>query len=381
MRPKDNQAFPEVGALFSIEILDFFLRKFSFPYLCPPNFKGSVVQSVRMPPCHGGGRGFESRPVRKSFGNIRSFFVIMSRPPSFQRTRYAPTPSGYLHLGNIVSFVLTAGIAQRYGASILLRIDDLDAERMRPAYLADIFETLAFLDLPWHEGPRTVQQHKAHFSQQYRLQHYHAALQALRQQSAVFACSCSRSQLALFPAAAGYPGLCANRQLSFDTPGVAWRIKTAAARSQTMHLPSGRATVHSFPPSMQGFMVRGKYGAPAYQLASVVDDVLMGVDLIVRGTDLFPSSLAQLYLASCFETVSSFQQTAFLHHPLLRNSDGVKLSKSAGATSVQGMRQQGCTPADVFSEAARLCGIHERVATWQELYAHLRVQEGFQFEK
>lgn len=305
----------------------------------------------------------------------------MARPLSFQRTRYAPTPSGYLHLGNIVSFVLTAGIAQQHGASILLRIDDLDAERIRPAYLADIFETLTFLDLPWHEGPRTVQEHHSLFSQQHRLQQYNAALHALQQQSALFACSCSRSQLSLYPAAAGYPGLCVNRQLSFDTPGVAWRIKTAAAGTLSIHLPSGSTTVYSFPPSMQGFLVRGKNGVPAYQLASVVDDVLMGVDLIVRGADLFPSSLAQLYLASCLEKVSIFQQTAFLHHPLLRNSNGVKLSKSAGATSVQGMRQQGCTSADVFSKAARFCGIHERVATWQELYAHLKIRDRLFFSK
>jgi glutamyl-tRNA synthetase len=80
---------------------------------------------------------------------MHEIISLMLSAPNFSRTRIAPTPSGYLHAGNIFSFIITAGLARRYGASILLRIDDLDIGRVRPAYIEDIFETLSFLGIPW----------------------------------------------------------------------------------------------------------------------------------------------------------------------------------------------------------------------------------------
>ncbi|MFN4286350.1 MAG: glutamate--tRNA ligase family protein [Lacibacter sp.] len=300
----------------------------------------------------------------------------MASLPVFKRTRYAPTPSGYLHLGNVVSFVLTAGLAQRFGARILLRIDDLDADRVRPEYLADIFETLRFLNLPWHEGPQTVQEQQTLFSQHLRLRQYYRALDELQQQNLLFACQCSRSQLAAFAAEGGYPGLCEHQNLSLQQPGVAWRFKTPAdGVAITMQLPGAAAQTHSFPLSMRGFAVRGKNGMPAYQLASVMDDAYFGVDLIVRGADLLPSSLAQLYLAGFLKEATGFRQAAFFHHPLLHDDAGQKLSKSAGATSIHYLRRKGYSAAAVFTEAARMCGIAQPVQTWQELFALLPVTQ------
>ncbi|RQP14538.1 MAG: tRNA glutamyl-Q synthetase, partial [Parapedobacter sp.] len=86
----------------------------------------------------------------------------------FIRTRIAPTPSGYLHLGNVFSFALTAALAKRSGAQILLRIDDLDYTRVKREYVEDIFHTLEFLKIPWHEGPRNYREYKQTYSQTYR---------------------------------------------------------------------------------------------------------------------------------------------------------------------------------------------------------------------
>src|SRR5688500_4640510 len=113
----------------------------------------------------------------------------------FVKTRIAPTPSGYLHAGNALSFILTKALAERTGAKILLRIDDLDQERVRKEYVQDIFDTLDFLGIEWHEGPRNYEDYKNHYSQQHRMDHYTSALQQLLEKNAVFSCTCSRSML------------------------------------------------------------------------------------------------------------------------------------------------------------------------------------------
>src|SRR5687768_5857036 len=114
---------------------------------------------------------------------------------TFRRTRIAPTPSGFLHLGNVLSFALTAAIARKRGARILLRIDDMDRDRVQPDYIDDIFEVLRFMGLPWEEGPKDAAEFLQRFSQQHRLPLYEAALQQLEKKGQVFACTCSRAQV------------------------------------------------------------------------------------------------------------------------------------------------------------------------------------------
>src|SRR6185312_6440352 len=101
----------------------------------------------------------------------------------FKKTRIAPTPSGFLHLGNAYSFALTAALAGKYGARILLRIDDLDRERVQKQYVQDIFDTLNFLEIPWHEGPRNMDEYEKQYSQIHRLDLYRQTLDMLQQQS------------------------------------------------------------------------------------------------------------------------------------------------------------------------------------------------------
>ncbi len=269
----------------------------------------------------------------------------------FTRTRIAPTPSGYLHLGNVFSFVLTATFARQSGARIFLRIDDLDNARVRREYVEDIFDTLEFLKLPWDEGPRDYADYKSIYSQIHRMQLYEDALQQLRQQGRVFACECSRSKLLAHHPAGAYTGTCRNKGLSLDNPGYNWRIDT----SDTM-----------LPPSMQYFVVRKRDGFPAYQLASLVDDMYYGVDLIIRGDDLRESTHAQIYLAGLLG-YDSFMSATFHHHPLLRDSVREKLSKSSGATSIQYLRKQGQTCRKIYRQVGELAGLRQSVSSWEEL--------------
>ena len=284
---------------------------------------------------------------------------------AFKRTRIAPTPSGYLHVGNIFSFSLTVALARRAGAAVLLRIDDLDKERIEPGYVDDIFDTLRFLRIPWDEGPADVEQLDRFYSQVNRMELYGRALEQLKKNGSVYACSCSRAQLR----DGIYPGTCRDRGLSLDASGVSWRLRTSGLEPLRVKRLDRGIVGAALPDEMQDFVVRKKDGFPAYQLSSLVDDVYYGVDGIVRGEDLWPSTLAQLYLSLCLPGMGAFRDAGFLHHSLLKSGEGEKLSKSAGATSIQYLRKQGMSPVQIYSHIARLLGRDIPVCNWAELAA------------
>jgi glutamyl/glutaminyl-tRNA synthetase len=275
------------------------------------------------------------------------------------KTRIAPTPSGYLHLGNVLSFALTAGLARRAGASILLRIDDLDRDRVNPDYVQDIFDTLNFLQIPWDEGPRNYGDYEREFSQLRRLELYRGALEQLRREGKLFACDCSRAKILRESPDGVYPGTCREKKLSLDAEGCSWRIGTEGAV-----LPEGIA----LPAEMTDFVVRKKDGFPAYQLTSVLDDLYYGVDLVVRGEDLWPSTLAQRWLAGQLGR-SAFGGIGFIHHPLLMAAKGEKMSKSAGGDSVHYLRRQGLERSEIYGMIVRMLGMDFPAGSWEELAA------------
>jgi glutamyl/glutaminyl-tRNA synthetase len=240
------------------------------------------------------------------------------------RTRIAPTPSGFLHSGNIYSFQLTAQLAAETGAEILLRIDDLDAARKRPEYVANIFETLHKLNIRWQLGPQTPDDFENNWSQHLRLPLYHQTLDQLRQHSGlVYVCTCSRRELD----AANGTCNCKNKHLPFDTPDAAWRMAVEPGTVICFNdLQRGKVEI-DLAQTTGDFVVRRRDGIPAYQIASLADDVHFGITHIVRGEDLLPSTAAQLFLAEklCY---SSFLECSFLHHALLTDANGQKLSKS-----------------------------------------------------
>ncbi|MES2275231.1 MAG: glutamate--tRNA ligase family protein [Bacteroidota bacterium] len=291
----------------------------------------------------------------------------MSTPaPIFSRTRIAPTPSGYLHLGNVLSFAITAALAKKTGAKILLRIDDLDRERVNRLYVQDIFDTLIFLEIPYDEGQQNLEEYEAEWSQVHRMDMYNAALQQLKEQDAVFACTCSRAQIRAINPDDTYPGTCRHKNIPLDAENVSWRLKTDTNEVLNIKTFSGETIQTTLPATMQYFVVRKKDGYPAYQLTSVLDDIHFGIDLIVRGQDLWASTLAQYYLAPLIGA-DAFRDVTFYHHPLLMASGTEKLSKSAGATSVHYLRGEGKTRADVFTAIAEMLGVGERMHSWEEL--------------
>jgi glutamyl-Q tRNA(Asp) synthetase len=247
-------------------------------------------------------------------------------------TRFAPTPSGFLHTGNVYSFLITWLLARKNNGQILLRIDDLDQERVRPQYVENIFRTLEWLGLDWDLGPSSVEQFGKEYSQLRRMELYEAALKKLENEGAVFGCDCSRKLVKKLIEEHNYEGICQHKGLELHGPEISWRLKTEGMAVVEMKRFKNATTVEKLPYAQSHFVVRRRDGVPAYHLASVVDDVHFGVNMIVRGEDLFESSVAQLYLAQKLGS-AAFTQTEFFHHPLVMNG-GVKLSKSQQSSSV-----------------------------------------------
>jgi glutamyl/glutaminyl-tRNA synthetase len=276
------------------------------------------------------------------------------------RTRIAPTPSGFLHLGNVLSFAITAALARKSDAKILLRIDDHDQPRVNKAYLQDIFDTLHFLEIPWDEGPRSVKEFEDGYSQVHRMALYNQALTYLADNNLVFACNCSRSSLNIELCD------CQAKQLPLDTENVGWRLITDNGAIICVKLHNDQTTNATLPAEMHNFIIKKKDGNPAYQLTSVIDDLFFGVDFVVRGEDLWSSTLAQHQLALLLGK-TTFGDIKFYHHPLIIDLLGNKLSKSAGATSVKYLRENGRTAGDIYMMIAEIMGTTRHVSDWQQL--------------
>lgn len=284
----------------------------------------------------------------------------------FQRTRIAPTPSGYLHLGNALSMAVTVALARCTGARVLLRIDDLDQQRIKRAYVEDVFATLDYLEIPYDEGPRNYREYAEAYSQLHRRALYREALDRLRDGGMVFACSCSRSAILQTNTDGIYTGVCRSRALPLDTPDTSWRLNTNKPQVLGVKGLDGSVQQVTLPDELSYFVVRKKDGFPAYQLASVVDDHHFGVDLIVRGEDLWHSTIAQQYLAGVLG-YEDFAAASFWHHLLLKDLSGDKLSKSEGATSVHYLRKQGKTKQDIYRLIGDMLGLETAVNNWREL--------------
>jgi glutamyl/glutaminyl-tRNA synthetase len=267
---------------------------------------------------------------------------VVDHFPNGIRTRFAPTPSGYLHAGNAVNFLIAHSLIARHGGSVMLRIDDLDVTRVRPEFIAD---SLAWLGLEWDEGPRDPKDLTEHWSQTRRTKPPLELAMALRDAGHLFACSCSRTQL---PACD-----CRSLHLPFDEPETTWRLKIPSSCSVNLKTwPHGqqRIDLHSL---MHDPVIKQRSGSPAYQLASLADDVDFRMDLIVRGDDLRPSSACQMYIADLLG-LEVFRNARFLHHPLITDALGTKLSKSDGSSSLRAIRLDGKRPDKLGALANRV---------------------------
>ena len=280
--------------------------------------------------------------------------------PSPVVSRLAPTPSGYLHLGNAVNFVLTWLLTRQAAGTLHLRIDDLDRARLRPAYLENIFRVIDWLGIDYDHGPSGPDDFLCHHSQLLHLPEYNAALRRLALRSGLVQAS-QRTRTGGTDA-----------PVPLETPGAAWRAQVPVGTVVSFVDGWQGATSVPLNTLMPDFVVRKKDGVAAYQLASVVDDLRLGTNLIVRGLDLQPSTAAQLWLAGQLSETAAFNATRmqFFHHPLLTDAVGQKLSKSRQLPLDAGVLAQAQGKQAVFQAVARLLtlptGTAESLATLQQ---------------
>lgn len=233
------------------------------------------------------------------------------------RTRLAPTPSGFLHEGNLYNFSLTNRLCREQGIELRLRIDDLDAFRLREEYVEDVFRCLTWLGIAWVGRPQNMDEYRGQVDNPGRIDHYYDRLeQMIAAGLPAFICKCSRRDLSR---EARCERGCRDKQLTL-TPG------KSAIRVHVPPSPLGDA--------MGDFIVWRREDLPAYQLQSLIDDDEMQVTHIVRGEDLLDSTRAQLYLAQYLPD-TGFADIQFMHHGLVTADNGVKLSKSQGTDRLE----------------------------------------------
>jgi glutamyl-tRNA synthetase len=253
--------------------------------------------------------------------------------PSPLRTRIAPTPSGLLHEGNLLNFMLIDLIAKAGDGNIRLRIDDLDAPRIKDEFVQDIFDKIQQLGITIDSGPTDPKDQSENYSQAGRLHLYNAAVIELTDKGLLFACTCTRSEIREKDPSGRYIGTCADKGLPLDTSDSCLRLHTS---DEMIRIPEwGREPIEvDLDRTMPFPVIRRKDGLPSYQIASLVDDLEHGVNFIVRGMDLLPSSAIQLHLAALLER-PEFRKVAFFHHELEVDGRGEKLSKSNGTSGTE----------------------------------------------
>lgn len=265
-------------------------------------------------------------------------------------SRFAPSPTGRLHLGHAFSALAAHDFARAAGGRFLLRIEDIDPGRTREAFVEGIVEDVAWLGLAW-DGPV--------LRQSQRLDHYAAALDRLKAAGLVYPCFCTRAAIAAEIAASAsaphgpdgplYPGTCrrldaAERTRRMAAEPHAWRLDVAAAMAATGPLTWTDADHGpvSATPEIHGDVVLARKDAPtSYHLAVTVDDAAQGVTHIVRGEDL----RAATHVHRLLQALLDLPTPAYRHHPLLTGPDGRRLAKRDGARALAEMREAGADPA------------------------------------
>lgn len=287
-------------------------------------------------------------------------------------TRFAPTPSGFLHLGNLYSFLVTKALAEKSGAKILLRIDDLDRDRYKTEYVQDIFDTLDFMEIGYEQGPKTVQEFEQEWSQIHRMSSYLEALEQIKERKLVFACDCTRKKIQQLDSSGYYLGHCQVRNIPLERNETCWRMDTFDTDFIKIKTYSDGVKSYTLPEDSAFFVVRKKDKLPAYQLTSVIDDVHYGVDLIVRGNDLIGSTLDQQIVANGLN-LKSFQEATFHHHALLKGPKNKKLSKTEGAHSIQFLRNEGKKSGDIYQILGEILGVSEPLESFESFKAQLSI--------
>lgn len=278
---------------------------------------------------------------------------MSTQKSSLLRTRFAPSPTGYLHIGNAYSALVCQQWAEQHHAELLLRIEDIDFTRCRPEFAAGLIEDLEWLGIRWQGEVRYQSRH---------LDAYADALERLREAGLVYPCFCTRRDIQREIESAGlaphaqdmpeiYPGSC--RLLSSkerekclkDGLPFAWRLDVQAAlrRCGPLSWRDGDGKSHAVRQALNDAVIGRKDIGVSYHLAVVVDDAAQGITHVIRGEDLEGSTGLHRLLQALLDIPSP----VYIHHPLLCNEAGERLAKRTGAPSLRRLRTNGI-PADTL---------------------------------
>ena len=272
--------------------------------------------------------------------------------PDLLTTRFAPSPTGYLHLGHAHAALVAWLRARQAGGRFLLRIEDIDPGRCRPEYFAAIFEDLAWLGLDWDGTPRVQSEHG---------RDYAAALARLG--DLVYPCFCTRADIAASVTAPHgpdgaplYPGTCralsaATRAERMASERYALRLDMARASAQAGPLgweEEGRGWLRADPAAFGDVVLARKDALFSYHLCVTHDDALSGVTLVTRGNDLLPATSVHRLL----QAVLGWPAPRYAHHPVLTDEHGRRLAKRDAALTVRAMRGGGMSPAETIALAS-----------------------------
>lgn len=268
-------------------------------------------------------------------------------------TRFAPSPTGRLHLGHAYAALFAAEAARGAQGRFLLRIEDIDATRCRPEWEAGIFEDLAWLGLAWEEPVRRQSRHMAD---------YQDALTRLEAMGLLYPCFCTRKEIAAEHAAMGaaphgpngpaYPGTCRSlsaavrRDRRADGRPYALRLDMAmamAAAGPLTWFDRGRGAIAADPAPFGDVVLARKETPASYHLAVTVDDHLQGVTLITRGEDLF----AATHVHRLLQALLGLDAPEYHHHGLIADEQGRRLAKRDNAPTLAALRAAGATPESV----------------------------------
>ncbi|MDR3450670.1 MAG: tRNA glutamyl-Q(34) synthetase GluQRS [Alphaproteobacteria bacterium] len=266
-------------------------------------------------------------------------------------TRFAPSPTGYLHLGHAWSALFAREAAG--DGTFLLRIEDIDPVRCKPEFTQSIFEDLRWLGLDWPEPVRIQSQH---------MNDYGAALDKLRKRGLLYPCFCTRREIEQNAQGAGqaphaddaafiYPGTCrslsAQERAAKLAQGAAnWRLDIAAAQKIIGPLfwhDAVRGKIEARPQMFGDVVLARKDVAASYHLSVTVDDHLQGITLVTRGEDLFDST----HVHRLLQALLGYETPAYHHHPLLKGADGRRFAKRDQSVTLRALRAQGFTPEEV----------------------------------
>ena len=270
-------------------------------------------------------------------------------------TRFAPSPTGLLHLGHAYSALFAWQAARTGGGHMLLRIEDIDTTRCRPEFTAAILRDLAWLGITWHGD---VRQQSAH------LPEYAAALSALEAQGVIYPCFCTRAEIRAEIARAGgaphgedpvYPGTCRGRSVSE-------RRERRARESFALRLDVGEAvrrvgrltwhdreagTIEATPGNLGDVVLGRKDIATSYHLAVTLDDARQGVSLVTRGRDLLEAT----HIHRLLQALLGLPTPDYHHHALIMDDAGRRLAKREHAPTLASMREAGLSPEAVRARA------------------------------